>query len=304
MELSSLRYFLCIAEHLNFSRAAEQLYISQPTLSYHISNLEKELGVPLFIRDKRQLVLTEAGKVLLEEATKACNHVDNAIRRIAELDSDSDSLRFGFLELLITPCFNLFVAPFLSHNPELQGVLERSSHSLMDGLLQGRYDFVFTRQCMVDLYPSLPNLCHFTLMNDTFSIAVPLSHPCAKQDSISDLSQLNGCKLLMVDKYISGDVYNPLLRSILPAYGFTLPNSDCIVHNMDDLLSQVAAGRGISILPFCTSISLSYQGAKLLRLEGLDSCDANVSLVWDSSHMTPVKQQFLDYITATFPEPI
>lgn len=304
MELSSLRYFLCIADHLNFSRAAEQLYISQPTLSYHISNLEKELGTPLFIREKRKLILTDAGKILREEVQKACKHVDAAIQQISVLTSVSDSLRFGFLELLITPCFNLFVSPFLSCHSDLHGVLERSGCSLLDDLQQGRYDFVFTRQCMLDVYANPVNLCHHTLIKDTFSIAVPLSHPCAKQDSISDLSPLSGSKLLMVDRYISGNIYDPLLKSVLPVYGFALSGPECIVHNMDDLLGQVAAGRGISILPFYTSINLSYQGAKLLRLEGIDSCDANVVLVWNPSRMTPVKQQYIDYIMECFSNPL
>lgn len=304
MELTSLRYFLCVAHNLSFSRAAEQLYISQPTLSYHISNLERELGAQLFIRDKRQLILTEAGNILLEEATKACGHVDKAFQRISVLNAVPDSLRFGFLELLITPCFNLFVAPFLSQNPELHGVLERSGWMLIEGLLDDRYDFIFTRQCMIDLHSAPGRLCYHTLMKDNFSIAVPLSHPCAERDSISDLTPLNGSKLLMVDKYISGNIYDPIFKSILPAYGFRTTTPDYVVQNMDDLLSQVAAGRGISILPFYTSINLSYQGAKLLRLDELGGSDANVALAWDPSNMTPIKQQFLDYIIESFPEPI
>lgn len=302
MELSSLRYFLCVAHNLSFSRAAAQLYISQSTLSYHILNLEQELNTPLFIRDKRQLILTDAGRILMEEATKACFHVDAALQRISNLTHSS--IRFGFLELLITPCFNLFVSPFLSKNPEISGILERSGCSLLDGIYENRYDFIFTRQCMLNLHTVENNLSYRTVMNDTFSIAVPLSHPCAKLDSISDLSQLNGSNFLTIDKYISGNAYDPFFKSILSEFGFTSLGSECVVNNMDELLSQVAAGRGISILPFYTSINLPYQGAKLLRLEGLNGSDANVVLVWSSSHMTSVKQKYLDFFETAFPKPI
>ena len=304
MELSSLRYFLCVADQLNFSRASKKLYVSQPTLSYHISHLEKELNAPLFIRDKRKLQLTEAGYILKEEATKACAHVDAAIQRIAALAPPANSLHFGFLELLITPCFNLFVSPFLNENPSLNGVMERSGFSLLESLMQGKYDFVFTRRCMVDLCDLPQRFSTRTLVKDSYSIAVPANHPCASMDSISDLSPLNGSRLLLVDRITSGPAYDPLLKSVLPIYGFETALPDLTVRNMDELLCQVAAGRGISILPFYSSIHLNHRGAKLLRLTNLDCCDPDVVLVWDSAAITAPKQQFLDFIEANFPNPV
>lgn len=65
MEIKQLQYFIAVAEHLNFSRAAEKLYVSQPALSYQIAELEKELGTSLFIRDRRKVFLTPAGGALL-----------------------------------------------------------------------------------------------------------------------------------------------------------------------------------------------------------------------------------------------
>ncbi len=68
MELKQLTCFLRVAEQLNFSRAAESLYISQPSLSYHIAELERELGAELFVRDRRSVSLTSAGQALLGPA--------------------------------------------------------------------------------------------------------------------------------------------------------------------------------------------------------------------------------------------
>lgn len=70
MDLKQLQYFMAVAKHLNFSRAAEALYISQPTLSYQIAELEKELGATLFERDRRKVFLTPAGGALLPLANK------------------------------------------------------------------------------------------------------------------------------------------------------------------------------------------------------------------------------------------
>ena len=71
MELRHLRYFVALAESLNFTRAAERLHVTQSTLSHQIRQLEEELGHPLFDRIGKRVILTEAGEILLGYASKA-----------------------------------------------------------------------------------------------------------------------------------------------------------------------------------------------------------------------------------------
>ncbi|MGI5935993.1 MAG: LysR family transcriptional regulator [Oscillospiraceae bacterium] len=99
MELKQLQYFLTVAKHLNFSRAAESLYISQPALSYQIAELERELGVNLFVRDRRRVYLTPVGSALIESAQNVLNSAAELQRKATSgvhISSEGGYLEIGF----------------------------------------------------------------------------------------------------------------------------------------------------------------------------------------------------------------
>ena len=98
MELRSLHYFIAVAETLNFSRAAERLYMAQPPLSQQIQRLEKEMGVQLFVRTKRSVRLTAAGEVFLQEAYRTLAQVEQAVHSAQQADrGEIGRLAIGFV---------------------------------------------------------------------------------------------------------------------------------------------------------------------------------------------------------------
>jgi DNA-binding transcriptional LysR family regulator len=99
VELRQLRYFLAVADELNFGRAAAQLMIAGPSLSQQIKALERDLGVRLFERDRRSVSLTAAGSALLPDARSLLERADD-LRRRASLLSGSEPVRLGYVSWL------------------------------------------------------------------------------------------------------------------------------------------------------------------------------------------------------------
>src|SRR5262249_31951959 len=113
VELRHLRYFVAVGEELNFLRAADRLHISQPPLSQQIRDLEIELGVKLFDRSKRQIELTEAGRIFMQEVRLILAHVDRAADLALRASRGQvGQLRVGFMmpqhSRMVAEVFRLF----------------------------------------------------------------------------------------------------------------------------------------------------------------------------------------------------
>lgn len=98
MEITRLKEFITLASLLNYSKAASQLYLTQPALSRHIHDLETQLDAPLFVRDTHSVRLTSVGELFYGEAKEIVDRYDRAIALVKEATSDtSGELRIGFL---------------------------------------------------------------------------------------------------------------------------------------------------------------------------------------------------------------
>src|SRR6187549_4132515 len=147
MELRHLRYFVAVAEELNFTRAADRLHTSQPSLSQQIRQLESGVGVPLLDRSRHHVALTNAGRIFLREAKDILSRIDHAAR-LAKQAADG---RAGELSVGTFPAADVRILPSLRPRlatslPNLRIVLH--SKYAMDpamGLHSGALDVAFMR---------------------------------------------------------------------------------------------------------------------------------------------------------------
>ena len=187
MKLSSLRNFLVITGCGSFTRAAEQLLISQPTLSRQIKELEQELGVPLYERNKEGLQLSEAGEIFLEEAADIIERCD----RLYSLFRPSENKEIKIQEILRIGVQRLFdmnevwmaVNKLQEENPGTEiELVEGDRHQLKQGILNNRFDVVFSQEEFH--HENHSGLKVLPYRENTIKIAVPVGHPLAEKESI------------------------------------------------------------------------------------------------------------------------
>ncbi|WP_051178642.1 transcriptional regulator CynR, partial [Nocardia concava] len=173
-ELRHLRYLLAVADHGNFTRAAEALHVSQPTLSQQIRQLERLVGVPLLDRTGRTVRLTDAGAVYADHARRALRELTAADRAV----HDVESLTRGTLRLAVTPTFTAYlvgplIAEFHTGYPGITVELTETAQDAMESaLLADEIDLGIAFAT-----PSLPGLETTTLFEESLSLVVGDPHP-------------------------------------------------------------------------------------------------------------------------------
>lgn len=242
MELFQLRYFVTAARLLHFTRAAEALYVAQPSLSLQIGKLEAEVGTPLFHRQGRGVTLTDAGEALLPLAERILEQEAEAKRVVQQVAG----LERGRLSLCALPALDQHLLPpwlarFRRDHPEIElRVRElRPARAVAQAVLAGQADLGFVHlPCETDGLAVRP------LLEDPLALAVPEAHAFAERDAIP-LADAAGEEFVWVHE--AQDPEHPLYAACLAA-GFR-PRIVCESGSAQGVLALVAAGLGIALLP-------------------------------------------------------
>jgi DNA-binding transcriptional LysR family regulator len=214
MEVRHLRYFVAVAEELNFGRAAARLHVAQPGLSQQIKNLEGELGLRLFDRDRRQVSLTEAGAMLLTEAYAVLSRFDEclATMRRARAGSGSVAVRVGLVGEFSRSWGSDLVAEVSRQHPQHALAVEAiPSAAQIRAIEAGELDLGVVRSV-----PSASRLLRRLLDSEPLGACLPAEHHLARDAQVRP-AELSGQPLLWMPRSANPEMYDRVLAKLAAA---------------------------------------------------------------------------------------
>jgi len=286
MELRHLRYFLAVAEELNFSRAAERLHISQPPLSQQIRQLEDELGVQLFNRTKHQVRLTAVGRLFLDDARQTLLQADRAIQTAQRASrGELGRLVIGFASSIAYSVFPDILRTFRQRFPAVELVLHELNTSLqLDGLHDGSLDLGFVH------LPAGGDRLHFlSVLEEPLMVALPEAHPLTQHSQIS-LAALANEPFILFPRHLAPGFYDQLI-SACQQVGF-VPNVIQEAKLMQTIVCLVAGGIGVALVP--SSLQNLQRTGVVYRPLAEKISPLITAMVWRHDDQSPVLREFLN----------
>lgn len=271
MDIKTLRHFLSLCESLNFTRAADENFISQSTLSKQIKQLEEELGAHLFIRDKRNVTLTEAGRFFRDEVSKITNQMDFIIRHTRQLDKgEAGEIKIGYTHSAMQSLLPSLIYELNQKFPNLKTTLmEMTNTHQIEALRAQDIDISISPNPIIE-----QGVKSRVLITGNFALVLPVRHKLNKRN-LKNVSQLAEESFILPAK-TEGTLYVGIIESICTDVGF-FPR---IVHETSYAntgIRLVQAGIGITIEPV---YGLSgYSNIKIIELKDIRQ-KAELTMLW------------------------
>lgn len=288
-ETRQMRYFVAVAEALNFRRAAEQLNIAQPALSRAIRNLEESLGTRLLERNNRRVALTEAGRVFLDGCRRSLSSVEKTVRDTRKARAgEIGHLAIGYTDFAISGALPAIMQEFRSRFPDVTvDLVHMVTFVQLEALARGDI------QVGVMTGPlSEPGLDHVTLQNERLVVILPENHPLARLEAIP-LARLAG------EPFVTGQAahwrhYLSHMLAVCQGAGFR-PRIVQEAYNSEGIFGLVAANMGLT-LHVESARNYFRQG---LAIRPLADSDYRVPTVaaWSSGEVSPALRRFIDFVT-------
>ncbi|KRM77593.1 LysR family transcriptional regulator [Secundilactobacillus collinoides] len=294
MNLRHLQFFRELAKTQHMSKAAENLGISQPSLSYAIKKLEAEVGVPLFEPDGRNIKLTQIGKIYLSYIDNSLDSLSqgNAIvRQLTNPDQGHVSLGFTYTmgQRLVPELMTHFKAE--KENQKITFDLgQNTTPQLLQDLYDDKYDVVLASYAEFFNEQEADNVFQFIpIVKQAIRVAIPTNHPLAKKDKIY-FKDLEKYPMIM---FSENSGLRPLIDKIIAASGIK-PNVLYEIEEDYTIAGFVANGVGIAIMP---NLPLLNQDRVLLRPIEDNTMNHDLYLITKQNHfVTPSVHRFHNFV--------
>lgn len=294
MDLRQFRYFVAVAEELHFTRAAARLNIGQPPLSLQIQAIERELGVTLLKRTRRNVELTPAGQLFLQEARLALMQAERAVQTVTRAaKGEMGTLRMSFITS--APLVNVFtsaVRAFRISSPDVHLELRsRPSVKIIDDVLLGTVDLGFTRPSISTNLPT--SLTVIPIYEDNLMAVLPIDHPLNATSGSLSIGELKN-ELFVLRPRGSGTGFYEQIFDICAEAGFS-PQIVQEAVEATTTLGLVAAGVGITIAP------AALRSINVHDVVWREMTDANVKsrihLIYSKDNTNPIRERFVERFT-------
>ena len=294
VELAQLEAFLQVARHRSFSRAAEALFLTQPSVTARIQTLERELGERLFERTGRSVTLTDAGIAFMPHAQRALTAVQEGTDAIeAVRHGDVGSIRVGASSSIATYVLPRVVKAFRKTRPRVHiHLTSGSTEEVIDHLLAGEIHVAVSRLAQH------PDIQGSHLYNDDLTLVVPPGHPFERAGRVA-VAEVGREPFLFFER---GSSYHTLVYSMFLRVG-VVPESVMELDSLEATKHMVSAGLGIAILP-AFSVQRELEVGELIAvaihdMEQPAQREVGVHILRNRAIAPPLRD-FLDILTGVY----
>lgn len=293
MELRHLKYFLAVAEELHFGRAAAKIHIAQPPLSQQIKQLENEIGVKLFLRTKRSVELTEAGKVFQREALAVLERLERGVLKAQQAArGEGGWLSIGFVSSMNFEILPNILRQFRQQCPDVEIFLQEMSNSDQhQSLLERRIHVSFAR-----LPAKNAELVGKVISREELIVAVPDNHRLAKKKTLKLADLISEPFIVFSQSHLSP--YYEFIISLCAEAGFP-PSIVQKVSEIQTAIGLVAAEIGITLVPAATQ-KLHREGVTFIPLAAPQPM-IEMTMQYRVDETSPVFDRFLKVVKALYP---
>jgi DNA-binding transcriptional LysR family regulator len=291
MDTQQLETFLTVAKYLNFTVAARQLYITQPSLSRQIQELEKEFDTQLFYRDNRSVSLTAAGKVLFKEA----NLLISNLERLSALMKSTAAGELGQLRI---GCLGLekyflpqLIKNFRQQYPKVSVQIDWSAglSNHINLLLHEELDIIFTLKQEIIESPSIDSI---TLYKDPIMVVLPLDHPLIHNDSISMKDLANDSFIFLPYEDNPKSIQTVLDSCIKDGF---YPHIALYSKSIESLFISIESGIGITVISKEMQ-NFAPKGVKFIPLANPSIFPVEIAAAWKKDNHNPTLPILLEKI--------
>ena len=286
MDINRLHEFLVLADCLNYSKAANLLFLTQPVLSRHIHDLEQTFDAQLFVRDTHKVELTEIGELAARELSVVVETYNNAVNKIQKAtDTANGNLKVGFLGYAVKPFITNFSGQFEAQHPHLSvDYISSDGETLISSINDESIDLAFVIHVSPTLSKSMESR---HILDDQLCVVVPTQHPFNKKECIS-FKELAGESFIAFREDTNPNVAD-FHKTLFSRFGMEM-NVVRTVSNIESALFYVGMGVGLFLLPrHLSSMSEDLQVLPIVN----EDVTCSLHLIWKKNNPKPAIQTFV-----------